>query len=956
MRRRILGVLTALLVVGLGLAAYVAERVNDEQHATALRARVQNDLAGFRDALEGNLNGNIQLVRGLVGVVALAPDLDQARFALAAAPLFDDSTQLRNIVLAPDLVIRMVYPMRGNEKAFNLDYRTVPEQFVAVEQARQSRKIVLAGPINLVQGGIGLAARLPVYLNDRDGQEYFWGVISAVIDAEKLFVASGLRQSGLPIDIAIRGKDGKGAAGEVFFGAAALFDNAPVLADIRLPSGSWQLAATPRGGWGGAPENRWLLRLGMAVVALLVLGTFYALWRSLNQTSLAWRRADAAGRQLSATLENTPDVAVQWFNAEGRVIYWNRASERLFGWSAAEAAGQSLNQLMFSREQAASFLDVIARIAASGEPVGPVEFQVRTRDEEVRWIEASIFSIPGDNPGELIFVCMDIDITGRKLAQRGLAEFNRDFETFLNQTTDFVYFKDANGRLRFCSQTLADITGHRHWRDLIGKHDRDLFPADTARAYAEAEDPVLTEGRPLLEHVEKYFDSEGKVGYAETSKWPLFDENHKVVGLFGISRNITERVHNEEELHRYRQHLEELVASRTEELAQAKEAAETANVAKSAFLANMSHEIRTPLNAITGMAHLIRRAGLAGEQLARLDRLELAGEHLLEIINAILDLSKIEAGKFSFEEVPLRVESIVANVAAILRDRAQAKGLDLVVEVDSLAETLLGDSTRLQQALLNYATNAIKFTEAGRVVLRVASVDENADGVLLRFEVEDTGIGIAPEHLARLFGAFEQADNTITRRYGGTGLGLAITRKLAGMMGGDAGAISVPGQGSTFWLTVRLPRAPGGESADSEPPCFDDAADTLRRDYPGRRVLVVEDEMINREVALAMLDEVGLVAEVAEDGQIAVDMVGGNDYDLILMDMQMPRMDGLTATRLIRQLPGKAQVPIVAVTANAFTEDKARCLEAGMSDFVAKPVDPVQLHAVVLKWLAKAGR
>ena len=956
MKRRMLVVLTALLVVGLGLAAYVAERINDEQHATALRSRVQNDLAGFRNALEGNLNSNIQLVRGLVGVVALAPDLNQARFALAAAPLFDYSTQLRNIVLAPDLVIRMVYPVRGNEKAFNLDYRTVPEQLAAVEQARESRKIVLAGPINLVQGGVGLAARLPVYLNDRDGQEYFWGVISAVIDAEKLFVASGLRQNGLPIDIAIRGRDGKGAAGEVFFGPAALFDDAPVLADIQLPSGSWQMAATPRGGWSGAPDNRWLLRLGMAVVALLVLGTFIALWRSLNQASRAWRRADAAGRQLSATLENTPDVAVQWFNAEGRVIYWNRASERLFGWSAGEAAGQSLDKLMFSREQAASFLDVIARIAASGEPVGPVEFKVRTRDEEARWIEASIFSIPGDNPGELIFVCMDIDITGRKLAQRGLAEFNRDFETFLNQTTDFVYFKDADGRFRFCSQTLADITGHRHWRDLIGKQDRDIFPSETARLYAEAEYPVFAEGRPLLGHVERLVAADGQIGYVETSKWPLFDENHKAVGLFGISRDITERMRNQDELRRYRQHLEELVASRTEELAQAKEAAETANVAKSAFLANMSHEIRTPLNAITGMAHLIRRAGLAGEQLARLDRLELAGEHLLEIINAILDLSKIEAGKFCFEAVPLRVETIVANVASILRDRALTKGLDLVVEAGEVPETLLGDSTRLQQALLNYATNAIKFTEVGRVVLRVKRIDANADGVLLRFEVEDTGIGIAPEHLPRLFSAFEQADNSITRRYGGTGLGLAITRKLAGMMGGDAGAISEPGQGSTFWLTVRLPRAPGGESADSEPPRFDDAAEILRRDYPGRTVLVVEDEMINREVALAMLDEVGLVADVAEDGQIALDMVGGNDYDLILMDMQMPRMDGLTATRLIRQLPGKAQVPIIAVTANAFTEDKARCLEAGMSDFVAKPVDPVALHAVVLKWLAKAAR
>lgn len=957
MNRRMLGFLTALLVFGLVLAAYVAERINDEQHASAVRARVQNDLARLRSVLEGNLNGNIQLVRGLVGVVALDPDLDQARFTLAAAPLFDDSTQLRNIAVAPDLVIRMVYPVRGNEKAVDLDYRTVPEQFAAVEQARLSRRIALAGPINLVQGGVGLVARLPVYLENRDGQEYFWGVISAVIEAEKLFTASGLRDANLPIDIAIRGKDGKGPAGEVFFGRPALFDDTPVLAEIPLPNGSWQLAATPRGGWGGAPDNRGLLRLGMAVVALLVLGTFIALWRSLNQASRAWRRADAVGRQLSATLENTPEVAVQWFDDKGRVIYWNRASERLYGWTAAAAAGKTLDKLMFSREQAASFLEVIALIAASGKPVGPVEFQVRTRDEQARWIEASIFSIPGDSPDELIFVCMDVDVTQRKLAQKELAEFNRDFETFLNQTTDFVYFKDANGRFRFCSQTLADITGHRHWRDLIGKHDRDIFPSETAQLYAEAEYPVFAEGRPLLGHIEKYAATGGQIGYVETSKWPLFDEDHKTVGLFGISRDITERMRNEEELRRYRQHLEKLVASRTEELAHAKEAAETANVAKSAFLANMSHEIRTPLNAITGMAHLIRRAGLDGEQLARLDRLELAGEHLLEIINAILDLSKIEAGKFSFEVVPLRVETIVANVASILRDRAQAKGLDLVAEAGDVKETLLGDSTRLQQALLNYATNAIKFTEAGRVVLRVSRVDDNADGVLLRFAVEDTGVGIAPEHLARLFSAFEQADNTITRRYGGTGLGLAITRKLADMMGGDAGAVSVPGQGSTFWLTVRLQRAPGGESARADELIrFDDAAELLRRDYAGRMVLLVEDEMINREVALAMLDEVGLVADVAEDGQIAVEMAGRNDYDLILMDMQMPRMDGLTATRLIRQLPGKAQVPIVAITANAFTEDKVRCIAAGMSDFVAKPVDPVALHAAVLKWLAKAER
>ena len=385
----------------------------------------------------------------------------------------------------------------------------------------------------------------------------------------------------------------------------------------------------------------------------------------------------------------------------------------------------------------------------------------------------------------------------------------------------------------------------------------------------------------------------------------------------------------------------------------AKESAELAYVAKSAFLANMSHEIRTPLNAITGMAHLIRRGGLAPDQMERLDRLEVASEHLLETINAILDLSKIEAGKFAVEEMPLRVAGILDNVVAIVRDRAQAKHLELLVDSEVSLPPLLGDPIHLQQALLNYATNAVKFTESGRVTLRARRVEESADSVLLRFEVEDTGIGIAGEHLPRLFSAFEQADNSITRRYGGTGLGLAITRKIACLMGGDAGATSVPGQGSIFWLTARLKKGANDATAFDGSVSFDGAEQILRRDCSGCRILVVEDEPINQEIALAMLDDVGLIADVADDGCAAIDMLERNGYDLILMDMQMPRMDGLTATRLIREKAGGADVVILAMTANAFAEDKARCLEVGMNDFIAKPVDPGHLYATLVKWLAR---
>ena len=411
MRRGVFYAVMALLACGMALAAYVAERLNNERYAGTVRGEVQQHLTQARDRLDGNLNGDIQLVRGLVGVVALEPDLVQARFERAAQPLFAGRTQLRNIAVAPDMVIRLVYPLQANQKAIGFDYRNSPAQFETADQARLTRQIVLAGPLNLVQGGVGIVARLPVYLPNAAGQEYFWGVVSAVVDAELLYRNSGLRDESLPIEIAIRGRDGKGADGEVFFGRPELFAESPVLAAINLPHGSWQLAAVPRGGWPTRADNLWLLRVGMAVVALLVLGAFLVLGRALSQASQARERAESSGRQLSATLENTPDVAVQWYDPQGRVIYWNHASERLSGWSAGEAVGKTLDQLIFSREQATDFMRRLGEIVVTGEAIKSTEHEIRTRDDQLRWVESTIFAIPGETPGKPILVCMDVDIT-----------------------------------------------------------------------------------------------------------------------------------------------------------------------------------------------------------------------------------------------------------------------------------------------------------------------------------------------------------------------------------------------------------------------------------------------------------------------------------------------------------------------------------------------------------------
>ena len=390
-------------------------------------------------------------------------------------------------------------------------------------------------------------------------------------------------------------------------------------------------------------------------------------------------------------------------------------------------------------------------------------------------------------------------------------------------------------------------------------------------------------------------------------------------------------------------------------LLHAKEAAEAANVSKSTFLANMSHEIRTPLNAITGMAHLLKRDGATPRQEERLEKIDAAGKHLLEIINAVLDLSKIDSGKLTLEDSSLNVTAVVGNVISILVGAAREKDLALVSECDTFPHELLGDPTRLRQCLLNFVSNGIKFTDRGKVALRARLIEDLGDESLVRFEVEDSGIGISPEALPKLFSAFEQADSSITRKYGGTGLGLAITKKLANLMGGDAGATSTLGVGSTFWMTVRLKKKPvGADMADAYP--VGEAEAELAKNYRGRRVLLVDDEAVNREITQDLLTDTGLCLDLAEDGLAALTLASENVYDLILMDMQMPRMDGLEATRKIRQLPNGTHVPILAMTANAFAEDRERCMAAGMNDFISKPINPETLFSVVLKWLQRDCR
>ena len=561
--------------------------------------------------------------------------------------------------------------------------------------------------------------------------------------------------------------------------------------------------------------------------------------------------------------------------------------------------------------------------------------------------------------GLLVLVALLAFGLRRQVKKKGseLQSSEQLLRTILDSLDACIYLKDPNGYYLFANQAVLDLWQAR-LKDVIGNTDEKFFDAPTAANIRQFDRMVMAEGRAVRREEINTVASTGKVIVYQSTKLPLHNADGSLYGLCGISVDVTERKLAADALAHNRDQLEEQVKLRTHELSVAKEAAEAANMAKSAFLANMSHEIRTPMNAIMGMVGLARRRVADETARHQLDKAATAADHLLSILNDILDISKIEADRLALERVPFRLGPMLTSVTDLMNHKATEKKLALTVDMPAelAGLTFNGDPLRLSQIMTNLIANAIKFTSTGTVAVRIRREQRGSLRDNLHFEVEDTGIGISVTDQQRLFQAFVQADGSTTRKYGGTGLGLVICKRLVELMGGEIGVSSQPGSGSLFWFTTCLPVAPN--DAVLPAPTFSVvAAETqLQERFPGARILLVEDEPINREVARTLLEDAGLAVYLAEDGLQAIDMAKAEDppYDLILMDMQMPNLNGTDASKAIRTLPAYASTPILAMTANAFEEDRQACLSAGMNDHIAKPVDPQRLYLALLTWLERS--
>ncbi|MBL8259190.1 MAG: response regulator [Candidatus Competibacteraceae bacterium] len=560
--------------------------------------------------------------------------------------------------------------------------------------------------------------------------------------------------------------------------------------------------------------------------------------------------------------------------------------------------------------------DMLKRIGDGDYAVSTPRFPVRELDDSARSLAAM-----GQQLGESHRALLD--------AKQRLAREHALLRSLIDSIPDLISYKDPDGVYLGCNAAFA-ASLQREERAIVGKNDLELFPRSSALAFRAIDRQVLTSGQPRRD--EEWLDhADGRRTVIETLKTPYLDPSGHTLGLIGISRDIEQHKQLEQAL------------------ANAKFEAEAANRAKSEFLATMSHEIRTPLNGVLGMTELLLVTDLDPQQRRFADMVLHSGRNLLEIINDILDFSKIEAGKLTLELVDFDLDRLLSELLDSFAERAQAQQLALErIAPAALPARWRGDPGRLRQVLTNLLGNAIKFTAQGRIAVRIELESMTERMGQLLFQVSDTGIGIAADAQPHVFDAFAQAHDAVTRQYGGTGLGLAICKQLVALMGGEIGLDSTPGQGSTFWFRIGLARpAEAGERRTSP------VLPAARFDA---RVLVAEDNPVNQEVARAMLELLGCRADIVADGREAVDATARQRYDLVLMDCQMPVLDGFAATTEIRERErgGGARLPIIALTANVVKGFREQCLEVGMDAYMSKPFDQAQLATLLAQFLRLA--
>jgi len=856
----------------------------------------------------------------------------------------------------PHYVIEYIEPLAINRPAVGLDIASETKRRSAAEQAARSGRAKLTAPVTLLQAsgqpGRGFLLLLPVY---RDGaptgtDDQRWAATEGWSYAPLVFdvVAGDVLAARPQLALSLRDRSESADPSPFFLSAGVESARRTGLAttiERDVFGRHWQVEVLAQPGFITAQglNSAWAVAAS-GLLATLLLAALVHQRRQGRHRAAQVREAEA---RLAAMAANSSDAIISE-TLDGVVTSWNRAAEQIFGWPADEAIGRPLAELIGRNERAGDSEDVLRR-AGTGETLAPFDTERRRRDGGV--VEVSLAAAPiTDSTGRVVGVGKSLrDISAHRALERQLQALastleqqvaertaqleaaRHDLQTILDTLPSQVAYWDRGLVNRFANRACHRWHG-RPPGSLPGTHMPALLGHPAWAGEATPIDAVLA-GTPQT--------------FARTVEAPDGSGTHHLLTHYfpdtqdGVTRGFYALVHDVTELTDSQRRLG---------------AAEAASAAKSAFLANISHEMRTPLNAVIGFTHVLSRSPLLPAQRQAVQRVQSAARALLAVINDVLDLSKIEAGQMVLANEAFRTGTLLDDLRDLIAPLAESKGLHFeLVRAPEVPDVLVGDGLRIRQMLTNLLANAVKFTERGQVRLRLAAKPTEPGHVCLRCEVEDTGIGIAPEVQTRLFQPFAQADASTTRRFGGTGLGLSIVRRLAGLMGGEVGLRSQPGSGSLFWVDLPLAEAgPDTPAADTGSGDLDPGWYRL----PGVHVLVVDDSLLNREVATGLLAEEGARVSLADSGHAALARLreGPADIDLVLMDLQMPDMDGPEVTRRLRMLPQAAALPVVALSAGVMQPDRDAAQAAGMDDFVAKPISADLLVAALRRQLARRGR
>ena len=966
----------SLLIVG---ASLFVDQLNNETENERLRQKILSDISLLRANLEGDLASSLQTVQGLVAAIRLEPDLDQQRFSAIAQHLMDSHHQLKNIGGAPDMVIRFMHPLQGNEGAIGLNLAKNPQQRKAAMAAKSSNDMVIAGPLNLVQGGTGIIGRIPVFA-ERNGEETFWGLISAVIDAERLYQQAGLLDPQLAYRIAIRGKDGKGQQGDVFYGNPDIFNQNPVLARVTLPTGYWQIGALPATGWPSHAPNAGVLRTTMAVIGVIFIIGVSTLVRLYQR-----HRSNNLDLQTLVQLSNAQQASLEQMSRQARIGAWeaNLEEETLYWSSVTKEIQEVASDYQPTLDDAIRFFEEGTHRAAMEQAIElcrtqqqpwKLESKIITSEGSEVWV-TSIGQGEFEN-GHCVRLYGSLqDMTERKLNEQRLAQTHEQLERQMSLLSAIGRAQSAfitnKNYLQALESLLKNVLALTQSRDgFIGEILQDENGAPYLKVQAlvnyqeHLDEDIHTEefDDPFTTLEMDVSNPDSLIGRVLTTLKPILSNqpDHPAINAFlglPIVRNgqglamvgLAKRPAGYDTS--LVQWLEPLMTTigqlmdsyRTQaarnkaehDLISAKEAAEQAARSKSEFLATMSHEIRTPMNGVLGMLNLLRRTSLDSNQMRRLNLAMSSAESLLLLINDILDFSKVDAGKLDIEILDFDLRAMLGDFSEAMALKAQEKGLELILDLTGVETTMVkGDPSRIRQIFTNLVGNAIKFTHQGEVLIR-CNLTPNDSGLLFNASIKDSGIGIPQDKISTLFSPFTQVDASTTRQYGGTGLGLAISKQLVEKMGGEISVETHHQQGSCFHFSLQL------EPSQMARPVLPDIETTKLN------ILVVDDNSTNLEVLHDQLVHWGIKVSEARSGeealqrcrqQLASQPQLNPPFDVAILDMSMPGMSGAQLAQKMKSDDQLKGIKLVMMTSMAHRGDARYFDELGFSAYFPKPV------------------